>query len=237
MTNLKDEVAIEESFAADAVLSTTELLESILEHLPMKDLLLNQRVCKKWQAVVSQSPYLQQKLFFQPREAQFKWLLEIKELEASVESTFYQVPMNADESGVGRSLPSGELNPLLFTARSWMPHHKLKSIALKPKADTPTAFSGSDGDSPPALPGSWQRMLVSRPPVRALGYHYQCARDCRCGGQYGLFRVRSTSFRLNRDMTAGDVDKIFRKLHKAHKGLKLLSWAVQGVLFPQEEDS
>lgn len=53
--------------AATAVFMTTELLENILWFLPMKDLLLNQRVCRKWQVVIEDTPRLQQSLFFRPR--------------------------------------------------------------------------------------------------------------------------------------------------------------------------
>lgn len=47
----------------DAVLLTTELLEKILPHIPMKDLLLAQRVARKWKVVFSWFKQLQQALF------------------------------------------------------------------------------------------------------------------------------------------------------------------------------
>lgn len=50
----------------DRVLSTYELLESILSNLDMKDLLLFQRVSKSFKSVIDRSNDLQQKLFFQP---------------------------------------------------------------------------------------------------------------------------------------------------------------------------
>lgn len=52
------------------VLSTTELLEMILLQLPLKDLLLAQRVSTKWKAVIDASPDLQKALFFQPATSQ-----------------------------------------------------------------------------------------------------------------------------------------------------------------------
>ena len=52
--------------ASVRVLDTVELLEHILYKLPMRDLLLSQRVCKQWQAVIKASKKLQCALFFEP---------------------------------------------------------------------------------------------------------------------------------------------------------------------------
>lgn len=49
------------------VFATAELLESILRHLPVGDLLLAQRVSRTFKNTISSSPMLQQNLFFQPR--------------------------------------------------------------------------------------------------------------------------------------------------------------------------
>lgn len=48
------------------VLGTTELLETILLGLPMQDLLLDQRVCRSWRALITSSIRLQQALFLEP---------------------------------------------------------------------------------------------------------------------------------------------------------------------------
>lgn len=56
------------------VLSTTELLEMILLHLLMKDLLLAQRVSVKWKAVIDESPDLQNALFFRPATSHVAFL-------------------------------------------------------------------------------------------------------------------------------------------------------------------
>ncbi|KAK4613631.1 hypothetical protein CLAFUW4_09711 [Fulvia fulva] len=50
--------------AAHAVFYTTELLEQILLELPMKDLLLDQRVSKMWKECIDKSTKLQKALFF-----------------------------------------------------------------------------------------------------------------------------------------------------------------------------
>ena len=48
------------------VLETTELLETILLELPMKDLLLSQRVCRLWHALITTSIRLRRALFLEP---------------------------------------------------------------------------------------------------------------------------------------------------------------------------
>lgn len=52
--------------AAERVLELPELLERILLLVPMRDLLLSQRVSKFWQALIANSLSLQQALFFKP---------------------------------------------------------------------------------------------------------------------------------------------------------------------------
>ena len=52
--------------ASDQVLTTYELVETILHHLPTKDLLLNQCVCREWRDVIARSQKLQRDLFFLP---------------------------------------------------------------------------------------------------------------------------------------------------------------------------
>ncbi|TKA71628.1 hypothetical protein B0A49_03031 [Cryomyces minteri] len=48
------------------VVNIVELLEQILLHLPMVDLLLAQRVCRRWRALIIHSVHLQRALFLRP---------------------------------------------------------------------------------------------------------------------------------------------------------------------------
>ncbi|KAK5710217.1 hypothetical protein LTR17_019052 [Elasticomyces elasticus] len=48
------------------VLATPELLEAILLHLPLKDLLFSQNVCRAWKAVIDTSPSITKALFLVP---------------------------------------------------------------------------------------------------------------------------------------------------------------------------
>lgn len=51
---------------AQQVFGTTELLEEVLLKLPMKDLFMSQKVCKRWKAVLEQSIRIQRTIFFVP---------------------------------------------------------------------------------------------------------------------------------------------------------------------------
>lgn len=50
----------------EKILNTNELLENILVRLPIKKLLLAQRVCKHWKALITGSIRLQRALFMVP---------------------------------------------------------------------------------------------------------------------------------------------------------------------------
>jgi len=53
--------------AAARALGITELLELVLSHLPIHDLLFAQRVSKTWSLLIKTSGILQESLFFKPR--------------------------------------------------------------------------------------------------------------------------------------------------------------------------
>ncbi|CAH0057918.1 unnamed protein product [Clonostachys solani] len=55
-----------ESKTCNAVLSTTEILEAVLVYADPKTVLLARRVCVKWNDLISNSPSIQQHLFFRP---------------------------------------------------------------------------------------------------------------------------------------------------------------------------
>jgi len=52
--------------AAAQVLGIPELLEAILYELPMRDLLLVQRVNGRWQSTIQESKRLRRALFYEP---------------------------------------------------------------------------------------------------------------------------------------------------------------------------
>ncbi|VUC33481.1 unnamed protein product [Clonostachys rosea] len=55
-----------ESKARNTVLNTTEIVEAVLVHVDPKTVLLARRVCAKWNDLISNSPSIQQHLFFRP---------------------------------------------------------------------------------------------------------------------------------------------------------------------------
>lgn len=53
------------------------MLDEILQYLDMQELLLGQRVCRKWQQVINTSTPLQQTLFMFPREPTYFWVEDV----------------------------------------------------------------------------------------------------------------------------------------------------------------
>ncbi|KAM0714425.1 hypothetical protein Q7P37_010212 [Cladosporium fusiforme] len=54
--------------ARQAVLQTNELLDAILVNLPMKQLFVAQRVCKRFKAVIAATPAIQEKMFLRSKK-------------------------------------------------------------------------------------------------------------------------------------------------------------------------
>ncbi|KAK4620133.1 Efflux pump radE [Fulvia fulva] len=219
--------AMTRAAAVDAVFMTTELLEGILQHLPMKDLLLSQRVCHKWKSVIEQSQCLQQALFFLPREPDFAWLYpRSKRTEHIITRVSTGHMMEGKHDIV--VYPSGEMNPMFFVQGSNI-------------IKTNKAFPGSDNGyemfryhcQPPWLDcpeGSWRKMLSSQPPVKAIDYHWVCAGHL----QNGL--VNQTE-----PITLADMGKLFinpGKLDDAtfygHGQSNHL--ATEGILYPKTSE-
>ena len=125
-----------------AALQTYELVEQILLHLPMLDLLHCQRVCTHWKGVIDSPPVLQQALYFRPGK-------ERKELP--------RTPYN--------HCNHNEFNPLLqevfvewFTTSGFF-HRKTtfpnESVAYIPvRRDDPEIFRRPEA--------SWRRMLFQQ---------------------------------------------------------------------------
>lgn len=107
---------------SDAVFLTTELLENVLEFLPMRDLLISQRVARKWRAVISDSTKLQQALFMVPRGATSGWRV-VREgpeypgymnLNARIERLSSPRELNATDEEIVAAVKHGELNPMFY---------------------------------------------------------------------------------------------------------------------------
>ncbi|KAF7366381.1 putative f-box domain protein [Mycena sanguinolenta] len=131
--------------ARDATTSTPELLELILAHLPMRDLLVTAPlVCKTWQALAL-TPALQRVLFFEP------------------------VPLSSSAPMQNPLL--AELFPPFFTAVAQDTHWarlpgSARSIKSMPWSKSPAAFKRAEA--------SWRRMLVAQPPPLTMIVAEKC---------------------------------------------------------------
>lgn len=171
------------------VLLSTELLERIFTHLPMKDLLLSQRVCGQWRDVIKRSRELQQKSFLLPREAQAHWRFEETFPDecgferwtldkvgggGGGKGEVYDAETVKEGVGIGVYYPSAELNPLWF-------------VQLEMGERSSAMFAATQGGRerftlrqqlrvPPSRlleefpEGTWRSMFVTQPPVRSLSY-------------------------------------------------------------------
>ncbi|KAK5121440.1 hypothetical protein LTR85_005273 [Meristemomyces frigidus] len=108
--------------AAARVLSTTELLEQVLLHLPMLELLSKQVVCQAWYSCVNDSPTLQRKLF----------LASIPRSEAPTRSQLLHY-----------AVQPVAVNPLLLRVFHVRGHSEASSSSISNEPDEDHAATGS----------------------------------------------------------------------------------------------
>jgi hypothetical protein len=72
------------SAASQKVFDTAELLEAILVHLQLPDLLRVNTVCKQWFSVIKGSSQLQQALFLHPAKDETAWLVDVVNLPSQI---------------------------------------------------------------------------------------------------------------------------------------------------------
>lgn len=167
--------------STQAVFSTPELLESILLHLDMADLLVAaQQVCKGWHDIMKASPAIRQALYFDAAP----------------------VPDSAARDNIQASKTT--INPLLakrfspcffdfgkpkdyfrransFYSMSWVEHPRQEvrpyedkdwtcAMPLYPELDPERPNDRADRRRFTTAGTSWRRMLVSQPPPLHLGY-------------------------------------------------------------------
>ncbi|KAK7044353.1 hypothetical protein R3P38DRAFT_3176615 [Favolaschia claudopus] len=130
------------STAQDTVMSSPELLELILAHLPMRDLLcIAPLVSKTWQATAT-TPSLQRVLFF--------------ESDPSAD------PSDPTQNPLLTEIFSPFFSHLDNKYARWPGSHF--SIKAMPWAKNPDAFKRAGA--------SWRRMLVTQPPIQTLALEY-----------------------------------------------------------------
>jgi len=105
--------AMTKASLSNAVFLTTELLENVLHRLPMRDLLLAQRVCRKWRSVITENTEMQPDLFFLQKEPEAYLKLAILPPRYNgevMEISRVQYETHKDPTAVFRS---GRYNPLI----------------------------------------------------------------------------------------------------------------------------
>nr|POF18497.1 hypothetical protein CFP56_63041 [Quercus suber] len=154
------------SSAANAVFDTVELLESILLHLPMKDLLLSQRVSRAFRMTVLGSRVLQQALFFVPRMSG----VYLEEIGIFTGKSWHMARITEqryeEQSAGGPVYECAYYNPLLCFGQEHPSPIRTNRILdevidmdlrARPSAKHPVA--------------SWRRMLLTQPPTYLLFSH------------------------------------------------------------------
>ncbi|KAK5723108.1 hypothetical protein LTR17_013978 [Elasticomyces elasticus] len=148
----------------NAVLLTTELLEDILHNLPMKDLLLAQRVSRKWRDLICQSIILQQQLFLRPREAAFAW--KWIDGEGGKGNHLKRITVdeyNQDPNDHGHhSDLSGELNTLIFKQLRF---HETRLVHELYDGDGQQSLGFRPGLAVHEEKASWRKMFLTQPPA------------------------------------------------------------------------
>lgn len=160
--------------ATNAVLYTTELLENILEFLPVQDLLLAQRVSQKWKAVINKSKTLQQTLvlFLVPKPPDFLWMLERRHTNPTPKWP-KRVPCTQT---LPDSLPAGieqlalfqnsQLNPLIFITEE-IDIYQRAELSGGTEVQLRKRIHGPAMKYPEA---SWRKMYIKQPPDRDCSY-------------------------------------------------------------------
>ena len=160
------------------MLLTTEVLEDILKHLSPRRLLIEQRVCRKFRAVISDSKLLQQKLFLAPAEAASGWLYEApsnrREHGSLIQSPGRWTKISKDTLKHHQQLGQtafavGQANHVLFEQLQW--------ADLEPDRE-PDAVWGSVTlikRDPPSMrhqEASWRQMYMTQPPAECIEFFY-----------------------------------------------------------------
>lgn len=135
-------------------LQVVELLELILLNLPMRELLLSQRVCRRWKDVITGSQALQRALYFLP------------EPDVECHSPSFTGKPISSYFRPNRLLEDAFWNQFDIppvSDESCIPHQKLRcycsaTVRLR-------TFAAEWHESMKYEEASWRRMLITQPPV------------------------------------------------------------------------
>ncbi|GME25268.1 putative f-box domain protein [Neofusicoccum parvum] len=134
------------------VLGIYELVELVFLHLPMRDLLRIQQVCRAWQSTIQTSPSIQQSLFFAPKRRRHpvypeKEQWELNALLAAAFPPWFRTAYVKSrwDWPMARS----------FAELPWAKDERRTRAFMRPEA-------------------SWRRMLLTQPPVRDVQLVVKC---------------------------------------------------------------
>jgi hypothetical protein len=171
---------IQVKMATNKVLCLVELLELILLKLPMRDLLLAQRVCRQWRACIRSSNRLQQKLFLQTSQPcprpDTNLTVEINPLLQETFPTFFTHLETLDRGIIGNTKADNSTlkNERLSLLRLASYNPNLREQAWYEDPSKRAAVLRHDA--------SWRRMYPSHPPPRLGDFHADHV-GCGCGAQ------------------------------------------------------
>ncbi|KAF2186404.1 hypothetical protein K469DRAFT_707061 [Zopfia rhizophila CBS 207.26] len=129
-------------------LNVFEILELILLHLPMRDLLLAQLVCSRWKAVIDASIHIQRALYFLPRTIPDRVTASSFDLNPLIQHAFRRHFL----------LEQDDLWPL----------HLKNSCVQYTMVIMPLPMSDPWEGSFKERKASWKRMLITQPPVTVV---------------------------------------------------------------------
>lgn len=157
----------EANMARVAVFETVELLEQILLHLPMKDLLLKSRVCKHWQNAIIGSLCIQRALFMKPEPTgcvmRFRLPDTLNKISEDDPIRFWY-----GQKG-GHDFQLAYLNPLLVEQKEHPEYQVLLDRAEEGMIEKFTALPIKNCIDIKSC-GSWQRMYLTQPPETTIRY-------------------------------------------------------------------
>ena len=213
----------------------TELVEQILLLLPMKDLLLSQRVSRQFKTVISGSIKLQQALFCAPEKRICNWYFE--DDPTSLYFQLHKVDVDTPLGTAGeyaKIVEFGRFNPL-FLAPKFEGKNFINYTASC--SDFSEAVSVLSFQPPPpnallpsAATPSWRKMLLAQPPVHHATAHVRNA--------WGLNVARDLHVSDSCGWTVGHVMDIVNEMDRVARipAAVEISIHTYHVLFPSQKE-
>ena len=190
--------------AAERALELPELLERILLLVPMRDLLLSQRVSKFWQALITNSLPLQQALFFKPAKNFEPFIALLEDEHRDKDSAqgpclvggVSHIDVECYEEGIEWTSVA-EANPLLPWDNSWFhastDGHSRSEVVRSIRQAFGADESLLQWSFPPmkhetGVEPSWKRMYLCQPPETVVFVPQQDEEDDR---GWHIYRVEA----------------------------------------------